>query len=457
MNGLPWLAAALSPWLASPATPRASVDPAVVAAVLEEELRETGTPGAALVVIDDGAVRLTRGLGVASLESGAPVTPETLFRVGSVTKMVTAATALALVDDGRLRVEARVQEFLTGLPPAFGELTLHQLLSQTSGLLDEPAESGALEESALEAYVRSWSPQRAALPPGVAFSYSNPGYDLLGLVLQAAARRPYADLVGDRLLAPLGMTRSTFRPGMAMTHPLAVGHRDHGGRTEAVRPMGDDTRHWPAGFLFSSASDVAKLVQAILDGGRANGGPVLSPAAVESMTRRWTTFPHVLDGDGYGYGLFVDDSRASRVIGHGGQMPGFSAMVKMVPARRAALIVLANREGVAFPRTVDRFLDMAAGPVAAAPVPAERPPSADDLRASPGTYRNRWAMEVTARDGRLRLRWAGADRALRKVGDGLFAVEGPKGPVTLRTVSAPGGGILGLQMFVWTFVRERSP
>src|SRR6185436_3635303 len=108
--------------------------------------------------------------------------------------------------------------------PRVGALTLRALLSQTSGLRDEPADSGRQDESALLQYVRSISDSAFQLPAGTAFSYSNPGFALAGLVLQEAAHTPYAQLMNDRIMRPLAMGHSTFRPMDAMTYGRAAGH-----------------------------------------------------------------------------------------------------------------------------------------------------------------------------------------------------------------------------------------
>jgi CubicO group peptidase (beta-lactamase class C family) len=376
-------------------------------AVLEDELRQTGTPGAAVVVIENARPVLARGFGV---EAGAPVSVDTVFPVGSVTKTVTAAAALALVDDGRLRLEDHVGRWVSGLPEPIASITVHELLAQTSGLADEPADD---EGGGIESYVRSWTAEHVILGPGRAFSYSNPGYALLGLVLQRAAGKPYADVVAERVLRPLGMSRSTLGRG--------------------------DARFGPAGSLRTTAADLGRFVAWLFD--------------ARAMTVRRTSFPPVFDGDGYGYGLFVDDARPVRVFGHGGQMPGFTALVRLVPARRAALVLLANREGVRFEKTVGRFLDDHAGAPVAAASPSPIAMTPDEMARYVGTYRNRWSMDVAVVDGRLVLRWAGADRPLTRIGADAFSITGPGGPVTLRVVESAGGTVEGLQMFVWTFAR----
>ena len=128
--------------------------------------------------------------------------------------------------------------------------------------MDEPDEFGPQGEDGLGAYPRTWTSEYCLLPPGRAFSYSNSGYALAGLALQEAEKKPFADVMRARVLDPLGMTRTTFRPTEAMTWPLAVGHRrDKEGKFTVVRPLANDARLWPAGTLYSSANEMARFAR----------------------------------------------------------------------------------------------------------------------------------------------------------------------------------------------------
>ena len=149
---------------------------------------------------------------------------------------------------------------MTGLTSCVGAPTLAQLLSHTGGLMDEPDEYGPQGEEGLAAYARTWTSEYCLLPPGRAFSYSNSGFALAGLALQEADKKPFADVMRARVLDPLGMPRTTFRPTEAMTWPLAVGHRrDKDGKVTVVRPLANDARLWPAGTLYSSANEMARF------------------------------------------------------------------------------------------------------------------------------------------------------------------------------------------------------
>ena len=219
-------------------------------AQVRQELARAGAPGVAVAVVRGERVIYAQGFGVASAETKAVVTPDTLFQIGSATKMLTAAALMSAQAAKNIDVDAPVSRYVGELQPCVRAPTLRQLLSHTGGLMDEPDEFGPQGEEGLAAYPRTWTTEYCLLPPGRAFSYSNSGFALAGLALQEADKKPFADVMRARIFDPLGMPRTTFRPTEAMTWPLAVGHRrDNAGVFSAVRPLPNDARLWPAGTV----------------------------------------------------------------------------------------------------------------------------------------------------------------------------------------------------------------
>jgi CubicO group peptidase (beta-lactamase class C family) len=402
-----------------------------------DEMKETATPGLALGVVRDGHVVLAKGLGVASLETGQPVTPDTLFHVGSVTKTLTAAALVTLAEQGKLRLDEPVGRRVDGLAPGLAKLTLHQLLSHTAGLGDQHGGD-----------------------PGKVFSYSNLGYALAGLVLERVTGKPYADAMREILFEPLGMTRTTLRPLEAMTWPLAVGHEpQETGPPQVVRPMADDTRIWPAGYAFTSLNDLSRFVTALLDGGRLDGRQALPPGVAARMLAPAVDIPtNVFVRGKYGYGLFREEGRGVPVAFHAGTLPGFSAEFRMIPERRAAVIVLSNRSDNRMEKTFARALDLLL-PGASLPAAEPRreiPMTVDEMRRYVGTYANRWSMDLFVKDGRLFLRRFDAELPVTKVGENRFSTQ-PEGlPQPQEFVLVPGadGRPEVLQMFLWGFRRR---
>jgi CubicO group peptidase (beta-lactamase class C family) len=231
---------------------------------VQEELKADAIPGAAVAVVKDGEVVFLEAFGVRSLEERTPVTPDTLFRLGSTTKMLTALVALESAAKGRLSLDAPVGRYAKGLNPALGRVTLRQLLSHTAGMREASPSVESRDDEALGRMVRGWKADYLFAPPGDVFSYSGPGYWLSGYVLESVHGKPYAELMRTQLFLPLGMARSTLRPLEALTYDFAQGHEEAQGKLGVVRPMAENTAMYPAGSVFSSARELARLATVLL-------------------------------------------------------------------------------------------------------------------------------------------------------------------------------------------------
>jgi CubicO group peptidase (beta-lactamase class C family) len=299
-------------------------------------------------------VLFAKGFGVASVETQAPVTPEMLFRLGSTTKMFVGAALAGLAEEGKLRLDRPIGEYVQGLHPSISRLTAHQLMTHTAGLADETAWYGSHDDAALGEGIRAWTEKRFFTEPGRTYRYSNPGYWLAGYLVEVLSGRPFADAMAERLFRPLGMTSTTFRPTVAMTHPLAVGHEAAEGKESAVvRPMADNAATWPAGSMFSSVRDLSRFVLAFLNG----GGPGLFPAVIARLST-----PHVgVPGESarhYGYGLNVRERRGIRLLEHNGNRLGYGSSIRMAPDHRIGVIVAANRTGVSLPKSTEKAMEL---------------------------------------------------------------------------------------------------
>lgn len=451
-------------------------------AAIRAAMEKSGIPGAAVAVVVGDKVVWTKGFGVANAETGAPVTPDTLFQIGSVTKSFTAAAILAAAADGAIALDKPVSTYVSGLTPCVGAPTLAQLLSHTGGIIDEPDEFGPQGEEGLGAYQRTWTNEYCLLPPGRAFSYSNSGFSLAGLALQEVDAKPFADVMKARVLAPLGMTRTTFRPTEAMTWPLAVGHRkSKDGKFEVVRPLANDARLWPAGTLYSSANEMARLVTALLNDGRVEGKQAL-PAGIAAKMRTAAVQVPTTD-QRYGQGMFLQ----AEGDGHGGTMTGYVAQYGLEVERRVAIVVITNADN-ANPKPIADLVRPAALAAAAvrdtitvdgggtAPIvdvvyPAARETATVDAGAttsttpalSParaggyvGTYRNprRFTVEVVQQGDALVLKRFGRDFPMKYVAPGRFSVDLPRGGTeTIAFGLGPEGRADYLQMNVWALAR----
>lgn len=447
-------------------------------AAMLDEMQKAGIPGAAVAVVVGDRVVWTKGFGVANAETQAPVTADTLFQIGSVTKSFTAAALLTAASDGRLALDRPVSTYVKGLAPCLGAPTLTQLLSHTGGLIDEPDEFGPQGEDGLGAYQRTWTSEYCMLPPGRAFSYSNSGFALAGLALQEADGKPFADVMRTRVLAPLGMTRTTFRPTEAMTWPLAVGHRKNkDGAFEVVRPLANDARLWPAGTLYSSANEMARFVAALMNDGRVDGKQALPAGIAQAMRLSRTSIPATRQG--YGQGLFRElGGRWS----HGGTMTGYVALLAIDRQPSMGVVVLTNADGVNPEPLASRLRDtmLEAEPVRAVfeamqreaarsgpppppivdglrPADTERPLAAEAAAAFLGAYRNprRFTVQVVQTRGDLILKRFGRDFPMRPLqARGEFLVDLPNGGTEKIVFGiGPDGRADYLQMNVWALAR----
>ena len=428
------LALALAPTSTQPSTS----DPAALEKVLLEEMRDSHTPGASIAVVSGDQILLLKGLGVASIETGDPVRPDTLFRLGSTTKMFTGLAAAILVGEGRLAFDAPAGRS-TPLKSPIAELRLDALLTHTAGLIQEGAANGSHDDDALGARVKGWGEEHVFAPAGDVYSYSSPGYWLAGHLIEAAAGKPFADVVAERILQPAGMTRSTFRPLVAFTYPTAQDHAVRNRVPQVIRPFPDDSSTWPGGSLFSNARELARFTIALMNQGRIDGRQVLPEAAVrELMTRHADS----LGGCGYTYGLSECDRGGVRILSHYGFRSGSGSVVAMAPAKRVAVVVLANRAGAIMARTEAAALRMLAGvrdDASDAPAPLS-PVAEDRARRLVGTYVNGPdVLTLSLRGSELRYRYgSNANQTVRSAGPDEIVVLDSQGREEQRFVVATG-------------------
>ena len=234
--------------------------------------------------------------------------------------------------------------------------------------------------------MRSWKEDVFFTEPGKIYSYSA-GYWLAGFVAEELHGKPYADAMDELLFKPLGMTRSTLRPLVAATYPLALGHNVENDKPAVIRPIFNNVAMWPGGSVFSTANDLSRFVAALLNGGKLEGTQALSPLAAARLPARQMTLPGSTDV-WYGYGLMSFETRGVRVVSHGGASRGYGSTIDTVPAHRFAVIVLTNRSGETLPKSRMKALELALPLKAAteeAP-PKAMPLSNDEMKQHVGVY-----------------------------------------------------------------------
>lgn len=324
--------------------------------LVADEMKATNSPGAALAIVRGTDILYAKGFGVRSVESSEPVTADTLFRLGSTTKMFVAAAVVQLAEEGKLKLDDPIGKHIKNLPEFLRHLTAHELLSHTAGLTDEGSMQGPPEDAALGAGIRAWKEDMRFTGKGKVFSYSNPGYWLAGLLAEEVDGKPFADVMKARLFEPLGMKRTCLRPTEAMTWPLAQGHEMRMGKPAVVRPAADNAATRPAGQIFSSANDLARWTIAFLNGGKLDGKDVLSPTLIEKMSTGHADIPGTKAK--YGYGLLAATGRGVKVLEHGGSRTGYGSMIRLAPEHKVAVIIIVNRTGSTLPKSMEAACEL---------------------------------------------------------------------------------------------------
>jgi CubicO group peptidase (beta-lactamase class C family) len=326
--------------------------PALAIDALLAEYAGPAVPGASVIVIENGRVILRRAYGMADLERHVAATPETDYRLASVSKQFTAMAIMLLARDGKVRYDQPVREILPELPAAAERVTLRHLLNHTSGLPDYEdliPDSQTVQVSDRDVLALLARKDTLYFPAGSTYRYSNSGYVLLGLIVERVSGVSFPEFLRARIFAPLGMTASVAHVEGVDTVPhRAYGYSPAGGgftRTDqsvTSATLGD-------GGIYTNVDDLVRWDQALY-------GETL----VDAGTLRLATTPPSLPGGAetqYGFGWFVDTYRNERRWRHTGETSGFRNAIQRFPGRRFTVIVLTNRNGGEPSSVAERIAD----------------------------------------------------------------------------------------------------
>ena len=286
--------------------------------------------GSVLVARGNG-VLLDKGFGSADLEWNITNTPDTKFRLGSVTKQFTAASILLLEERGKLSVNDPVKKYMPEAPAAWDKITIFHLLTHTSGIpnFTEFPDYRKLEPfpTTAEQLVARFRDKPLEFEPGEKWNYSNSGYVLLGYLIEKISGESYQEFVNENIFRPLGMKDSGYDSNTAIIPHRASGYARgpngfvHAGFIDMTVPLS-------AGALYSTTEDLLKWEQALF------GGKLLSPASLEKMT---TPFKN-----NYAFGVEVETVNGHKVIRHNGGIEGFNTQLEYFPDEKLTIAVLAN-------------------------------------------------------------------------------------------------------------------
>jgi len=394
---------------------------------MKEFLEETKAPGVAVAVVSGDEVVYARGFGVKNLETGDPVTPETIFGVASVSKSFTCLAIMQLAEAGKLSPHDPVKKYIPDfdLPGGSGErVTIHHLMTHTTGMPPLPALNYSIRgNTGIDAdekpsekpfpridnydqlidYIRT-ADYEVLGKPGEYLSYSNDSYGVLGAIIEKVTGQRFEDYIKDNVLKPLDMKRSMYdlKDLEAFDNVTSLYIKEN----DEVKYK----RHWQVappftacGWLKSTVLDLANYLRMYLGRGSFNGRQLLSPEGIERMCRSHHPFSR---DRGYGYGLVcMDDFRGATLIEHSGSLRGVASDIGFIPEKGLGVAVLSNLTGTPSARVFLAAVNLLMG------LPVDTPRSVYKEEAWPpellpvytGTFKSGEGsvISLSAKDGKL--------------------------------------------------------
>ena len=292
-----------------------------------------------VLVAENGKVIYKKGLGLANMEWNIPNTPDTKFRLGSITKQFTAALILQLVEQGKVKLDGKISDYLPNYRKDIGQkVTVHQLLNHTSGIPSYTSLAGFMNDVSRNSYtvddfVTKYASNDLAFEPGSKFAYNNSGYFLLGAIIEKVTGHPYEKVLKEKIFDPLGMKNSGYdRHGTLITKRATGYQKTPAGYVNANYL--DMSIPYAAGSLYSTVEDLYLWDQALYT------DRVLSAASKELMYK-----PHLSD---YAYGWVITKTRFNEgvenvpIITHGGGINGFNTVIVRLPVQKNLIVLLDN-------------------------------------------------------------------------------------------------------------------
>src|SRR5215475_9617836 len=313
----------------------------IVAAVgaLLDKTYKPDQPGAAVIVVKEGKVIFRKGYGKANLELGAPIEPDMIFRIGSITKQFTAVSILKLAEEGKLSLDDEVTRFLPDYPTGGKKITIEHLLTHTSGIKSYTSIPEWLgmwrKDLSLSELIALFKDKPMDFAPGESWLYNNSAYVLLGAIIEKASGQTYQDYVEKQIFAPLGMTHS-FYDRTDRVIPRRVSGYSKGKDGFVNCAYLSMTQPHAAGSLISSVDDLALWDAALYTD---------KVVKQESLRRAWTPFK-LNNGKTahYGYGWSIQSYEGHRIITHDGGINGFITSGYRLPDDKVYVAVLTNSD-----------------------------------------------------------------------------------------------------------------
>jgi len=305
----------------------------------------THAPGIAVAVVENGEYEWAEGFGLADVENNSPASEHTLFRLGSISKSLTAAGAMELVDRGKLGLDAPVQKYCPAFPQKQWPITTRQVMGHLAGIRHYKGGPDDLEigntkhfDDPIQAGLDFFKDEPLLSEPGTKYHYSTQGYTLVGCVMEGASGEKYVAYMRQNVLAPAGMEHTQADDRFAIIPYRTRFYRKTDSGTVENADFLDSSYKIPGGGWISSAEDMARFEVAILN------DKLIKPATREVM---WTASkPSAQDGRGYGLGWGTFSEGGVRYVGHSGGQQGCSTDFLIAPEKRVGVVVLTNMDGL---------------------------------------------------------------------------------------------------------------
>ncbi|HEY8102747.1 MAG TPA: serine hydrolase domain-containing protein [Burkholderiaceae bacterium] len=405
-----------------------------ISKLIQYEMKQHDVTGLSIALVDDQRIVWAQGFGYADMANGIAATPETLYRVGSISKLFTATAAMQLAEQGKIDIDKPLQTYLPSFSiktrfPEAGPITPRNIMTHHSGLPDsmingmwvkQPAPFAKVVDSLKDDYV--------AYPSNFIFAYSNIGPTLLGDAIQTITGKEFSAYMNDALLSPLGMHQSSFSAAPSVSL-MSKAYRAGSEKEELA------LRDIPAGGLNSNVLDLSRFLQMVFAQGQSNGNPILKPASLNEMLRPQNDNVE-LDLDfriGLGWMLSKNIKNGGIVAWHNGGTMFYRSQLIALPEKKLGVVVLANSfsAGPIVNRIADETLKLALEAKTGLQQPnpetskvEEIPLRKEDLQEYPGDYATiAGSAKIIGNGDRLRAEIAGRNFALIPGEDGQFGIQ----------------------------------
>jgi CubicO group peptidase (beta-lactamase class C family) len=339
----------LSLCLISPAHSQTS-DP--VATYIHAEMQREKIPGLSLLVSRDGKPVRSEGYGLSNVELQVPVKPETVFQSGSVGKQFTATAVMMLVEEGKIKLDDPVTNYLKDAPAAWNQVTIRELLSHTAGFTDYPKKFDFRKDYTEADLLKIVEAIPLAYPPGTKWDYANLGYLTLGIVIHQVTGKFYGDFLQERIFQPLGMSTTRIISEADIVPNRAAGYRLVKGELKNQEWVSPTLNTTADGALYFSILDLAKWDEALYT------EKLLKRSSLDEM---WTVVKlkngQPNSGD-YGFGWEIETKNGHRLIRHSGSWQGFKAEISRYVDDKLTVVVLANLESAEPGKIADHVAKM---------------------------------------------------------------------------------------------------